>query len=460
METIRISQLSEADSLDDLYTIGIDGDNRSVKVSLDYIKTQVDIVNEADAAAVFANIAADKALDATADALEAKDEVLEVVNAANEVVTKTMAVPTIDIRLIRNRSPHRSIHFPNETDLNIVDRLQYRINGLPEQINAFRLEGWQINLLRPRWIHGSRGLHYKKWATCEAGRSKMGPWSYPTLANWKYSTCHNGAGTLWCGDNVNNLGRIDIPEGYKGEWLDFGSDFLEKLIRRYVYIQQLYFSHDLMEFVPLSCFRADYIPPEKDLTEISGAIVPHDYPHYSPGAEHGEGGGSGGSGGSGSYGYTPRPDGSQPYITIDDSVIIPRDEDPDLPSTPDITRKRIPDVVFIRIAGHRRRQCIYGKYKKPDGTISFSQNLLEATGQAKYISLPFALALSKNIDGKHNVDTTGEDTHYEKRIDGQRTYFTAIFRKTDNETPNSKIFQYTAKISGLGSPKTNTKAKE
>ena len=71
---IKISQLPQSSSLDDLYTIGyrtVNGKNESVKVSLAYLKVSADKVNAAEAAAIAANSAAQEA-NAKAQLAEAK----------------------------------------------------------------------------------------------------------------------------------------------------------------------------------------------------------------------------------------------------------------------------------------------------------------------------------------------------------------------------------------------------
>jgi hypothetical protein len=71
---IKISQLPLSNALDNLYTIGyttIDGKNKSVKVSLAYLKVSADKVNAAEAAAISANAAAQEA-NAKAQLAEAK----------------------------------------------------------------------------------------------------------------------------------------------------------------------------------------------------------------------------------------------------------------------------------------------------------------------------------------------------------------------------------------------------
>ncbi len=384
METIKISELSQAGSLEDLYTIGVDGDNRSVKVSLDYIKTQVDIVNEADAAAVFANIAGDEAEKAAEKANEAAQEGFDAAyscrdaaDAALRVVSQTMAVPSIDIRVVRRREPTTSMLYPEEETSIMVDELQYRINGMPGQIDAFRREGWQITLLRPRWVRGGKELCYKKWAACEIGSSAIEDDSeaYPLKSQWTRSEYRSNDKVLWGGRDVNNISKIDIDPNIhaNGEWRPFPHS-LEKLIRRYVYMQRVDVTNNKVEILPLSCFRSDYEPITKSTS-----------------------------------------------------------------------------VAFLRLVGRAHKQCVFGRpkiidvYGRMEESTSSPINLIIPAKQARYVSLPFALALSKNIDGKYS----SVNTNYEKRIDGPRTYFTAIFRWADEST-----MHYTAKISGLGKPRT------
>jgi len=125
----KISELPEAGSLVGLYTIGVDNENKSVKASLEFVKTAADNANEAtekaNTATEAANVAtsnanasagnADRATeaanqatkdatdaaknanDATAAANEATQKTLEATTAANEATTKaTIAADSAD----------------------------------------------------------------------------------------------------------------------------------------------------------------------------------------------------------------------------------------------------------------------------------------------------------------------------------------------------------------------------
>lgn len=67
MKKIKISELPLSESLKGLHTIGTDAQNRSVKVSLEFIQTTTEeAVNSANTAAESANTATDNAVKATA----------------------------------------------------------------------------------------------------------------------------------------------------------------------------------------------------------------------------------------------------------------------------------------------------------------------------------------------------------------------------------------------------------
>lgn len=75
MKKIKISELPLSESLKGLHTIGTDAQNRSVKVSLEFIQTTTEeAVNNANAAAESAKTATAAAKDATALATKATDE--------------------------------------------------------------------------------------------------------------------------------------------------------------------------------------------------------------------------------------------------------------------------------------------------------------------------------------------------------------------------------------------------
>lgn len=66
IKKVKISELPLTEVLEGLFTIGVDKFNKSVRVSLQFLKTQVDKVNAADASAKAAN-------DAAAAAVKAKN---------------------------------------------------------------------------------------------------------------------------------------------------------------------------------------------------------------------------------------------------------------------------------------------------------------------------------------------------------------------------------------------------
>jgi uncharacterized phage infection (PIP) family protein YhgE len=81
IKKIKISELPLVASVIGLYTIGIDALNRSVKISLEFIKEITDAANEA---ATAANDAADAANDATSAANEATANATNAATTANE----------------------------------------------------------------------------------------------------------------------------------------------------------------------------------------------------------------------------------------------------------------------------------------------------------------------------------------------------------------------------------------
>lgn len=75
MKKIKISELPLSESLKGLHTIGTDAQNRSVKVSLEFIQTTTEeAVNNANAAAESANTATDNAVKATEAASKAASD--------------------------------------------------------------------------------------------------------------------------------------------------------------------------------------------------------------------------------------------------------------------------------------------------------------------------------------------------------------------------------------------------
>lgn len=81
IKKIKISELPLSEVLEGLFTIGVDKFNKSVRVSLQFLKTQVDKVNAADTAAKAANDATAAAVKATNNA-NAKAEVADTQAAA------------------------------------------------------------------------------------------------------------------------------------------------------------------------------------------------------------------------------------------------------------------------------------------------------------------------------------------------------------------------------------------
>lgn len=81
IKKVKISELPLSEVLEELFTIGVDKFNRSVRVSLQFLKTQVDKVNAADASAKAANDAAAAAVEATNNA-KAKAELADTKAAA------------------------------------------------------------------------------------------------------------------------------------------------------------------------------------------------------------------------------------------------------------------------------------------------------------------------------------------------------------------------------------------
>lgn len=81
IKKVKISELPLAEVLEGLFTIGVDKFNKSVRVSLQFLKTQVDKVNAADASAKAANDATAAAVKATNNA-NAKAELADTQAAA------------------------------------------------------------------------------------------------------------------------------------------------------------------------------------------------------------------------------------------------------------------------------------------------------------------------------------------------------------------------------------------
>lgn len=81
IKKVKISELPLTEVLEGLFTIGVDKFNKSVRVSLQFLKTQVDKVNAADASAKAANDAAAAAVKATNNA-NAKAELADTQAAA------------------------------------------------------------------------------------------------------------------------------------------------------------------------------------------------------------------------------------------------------------------------------------------------------------------------------------------------------------------------------------------
>ena len=84
---IKISQLELENDLEGLFTIGINGANKSVRVSLAFIKENADKVKAAEIAATNANNAASKATQSASDADNAKTSANNAADTANIAAT-------------------------------------------------------------------------------------------------------------------------------------------------------------------------------------------------------------------------------------------------------------------------------------------------------------------------------------------------------------------------------------
>lgn len=95
VKKIKISALPLADTLVGLYTIGVNALNKSVKVSLEFLKTAADKANDAATAANKAKTAAETATEAAKTATKNADTATEAANtAAKNATDKATAADT------------------------------------------------------------------------------------------------------------------------------------------------------------------------------------------------------------------------------------------------------------------------------------------------------------------------------------------------------------------------------
>ena len=95
VKKIKISALPLADTLVGLYTIGVNALNKSVKVSLEFLKTAADKANDAATAANKANTAAETATEAAKTATKNANTATEAANtAAKNATDKATAADT------------------------------------------------------------------------------------------------------------------------------------------------------------------------------------------------------------------------------------------------------------------------------------------------------------------------------------------------------------------------------
>lgn len=102
MKKIKLSELPLCSTLVELFTLGTDKDNRSVKVSLEFIKEETDAaVSKAETATAAANTATQNADAATSSAIQAKnaannaaENATTAANAANHAATNANAAET------------------------------------------------------------------------------------------------------------------------------------------------------------------------------------------------------------------------------------------------------------------------------------------------------------------------------------------------------------------------------
>lgn len=95
MKKIKVSELPLCSTLKGLFTLGTDKDNRSVKVSLEFIKEETDAaVKNAQDATGNANTATASATSAASAANAAAEEAIQATEAAEEATASTIAAVT------------------------------------------------------------------------------------------------------------------------------------------------------------------------------------------------------------------------------------------------------------------------------------------------------------------------------------------------------------------------------